>query len=94
MCYNCCDDRGGIDYTQIDSAFNLQTMIASGDGIELFHQAARICSNIIYILPKNTKKKDLSSLAKNSGLYCRVDDVHIHNKLKMIVAYFGPLFSS
>lgn len=69
-------------------------MITSGDGMDLFDRAVSVCSNIIYILPKNTKKKVLVDLGHRSGLYCRIEDVHIHNKLKMIVAYYGPLFSS
>ena len=69
-------------------------MITSGDGIELFHKAIQVCSNIVYILPKNTKKKDLLELARNAGgVYCRIEDVYIHNKLKMMIAYYGPLFS-
>jgi len=84
---------GGVDYTNTNSAFDIRTMITSGDGVDLFERAAQVFSNIIYILPKNTKKKDLLMLAQHSKLYCRVEDVHIHNKLKMIVAYFGPLFA-
>ena len=88
--YQC---RGGIDYTNTTSAFDLRTMITSGDGVELFNLAMQVCSNIIYILPKNMKKKDLVDLAATTGVYCRIEDVYIHNKLKMIVAYYGPLFS-
>ena len=67
-------------------------MIPSGDGVELFYKALLICPNIVYLLPKNTKKKDLVQLGRDSDSFYRIEDVYIHNKLKMIVAYYGPLF--
>lgn len=93
-----CDDvlltcRGGIDYASTKSAFDLRAMISSGDGVALFHTAVSVCPNIVYILPKHTKKKDLVDLAARSGLFVRVEEVHIHNKLKMMIAYYGPLFA-
>lgn len=81
---------GGIEYTS--SAFDLQTMITSGDGVDLFNQAARISKHIIYILPKHSNKRQLHDIGKSTGLPCIIEDVHLHGKLKMIVAYYGSMF--
>lgn len=87
---------GGPGYLQ-EAFFDLRTMVTSGDGIELALCAWQSCRNIVYLLPRNTRKSQLRELAILLGVRdCEfvVEDVYLNKKLKMTVAYFGPLFDS
>jgi hypothetical protein len=81
---------GGVNYSV--GQFNLRTMISSGDGIELAVLVSKVCSNIVYLLPRNTSENEIKLLAKGVGLSYRVEYMYLYGKLKMIVVYMGPLF--
>jgi hypothetical protein len=81
---------GGIDY-HFDS-FDLKTMITSGNGIELVQKVSQITSNIIFIIPKNTKLKQLYEISALTNLPMRIQRVSLHEKLKMLVVYYGEFF--
>ncbi len=84
---------GGVSYTN-NRKYNLSTMISSGDGIELLLQALEVCPNVIYILPKNTPKKTFDKICKAKQIDCLVEDMFLWDKLKMSIAYFGPMIAS
>lgn len=87
---------GGPSYLQQDH-FDLRSMVTSGDGVELALLAWKTCRNIVYLLPRNTRKGQLRELAVLLGVKDGefvVEEMYLNNKLKMTVAYFGPLFSS
>lgn len=63
------------------------------DGFELLRLALRSCPNVIYLLPRNTSLRDLKLAGQQNDLrLCLVEDLCLHDKCKMRVAYFGPLF--
>ena len=84
---------GGPDYSSV-SEYRLRTMIPSGDGVELIIKAARLCRNIVYIIPFNTKLEDIVEASRLSGLDVCIEDVYICRKIKLRVAYFGATFKS
>ena len=84
---------GGPDYSSV-SEYRLRTMIPSGDGVELIIKAARLCRNIVYIIPFNTKLEDIVEASRLSGLDVCIEDVYICRKIKLRVAYFGAIFKS
>lgn len=63
------------------------------DGFELLRLALEACPNAIYLLPRSTSLKDIKLAGqKNGARFCLVEDLCLHGKCKMRVAYFGPLF--
>jgi hypothetical protein len=81
---------GGIDYNS--NSFDLETMITSGNGIELVQKVSQITSKIIFIIPKNTKLKQLYEISSLTNLPIRIQRVSLHEKLKMLVVYYGDFF--
>lgn len=69
-------------------------MVSSGDGIDLLLTVAKICPNIVYLVPRNTSDEQIHEMQQLSGLPCRAEKVYLHKKMKMIVLYFGELFLS
>jgi hypothetical protein len=86
---------GGINYTNLPE-YDVTSMVhLSNDinGFQLISLATKITPNIIYLLPKNTTKRELNHFARVLNINCRIENIFLHGKLKMTVAYFGPLFS-
>jgi hypothetical protein len=83
---------GGINYSA-QAKFDLDKMITCGSGLELLALAAGVCNNVVYLLPRNTNKKQLRQLATILDIPCRIENVYIHDKCKMMVVYFGTLFN-
>ena len=67
-------------------------MITSGNGIELVQKVSQITSKIIFIIPKNTKLKQLYEISSLTNLPIRIQRVSLHEKLKMLVVYYGDFF--
>ena len=88
--------RGGVEYLSC-AAYDLRTMLPTGDFCELLGLAARAASNIVCILPRNTRKAQLEELSLtvlDRGLHpCLVEDVYLWGKCKMTIAYFGLMFA-
>eukprot|EP01037_Dinobryon_pediforme_P028070 gene28070-31198_t len=56
---------GGPDYS-LSEEFDLRSMLScggDGDGFRLLKEAIRIAKNVVYVLPRNTKLKQLKELA-------------------------------
>lgn len=81
---------GGVDYNS--QYFDLETMITSGNGMELVESASRVSSHIIFIVPKNTKLKQLYEISNRINLPIRIQKISLYDKLKMIVVYYGEYF--
>ncbi len=79
---------GGPDYLE-QSEYDLSTMLSCGDGIKLVAAAAAVADNIIYIVPRNTIDKQLTSLANILGCKYRIENIYINNKCKLKIAYYG-----
>lgn len=82
---------GGIRYSS-QAKFDLETMIMCGSGLELLKIALDACPNVVYLLPRNTNKRQLIQLSKMLNVRCKIDNVYIHDKCKMMVVYFGPIW--
>lgn len=82
---------GGPSYTEEES-FDIQTMISSGDGLVLGQLGLRCAHNVVYILPKHTLRWQLRAIAARGSVSLLIEDIYLHGKLKLLVAYFGPLF--
>ena len=85
---------GGPDYS-LSEEFDLRSMLScggDGDGFRLLKEAIRIAKNVVYVLPRNTKLKQLKELAAEVDLPCRVETILIGKKAKMILALFGAVF--
>lgn len=87
-----CPPWGGPEYNQVD-VFDLTSMIPSGDGMKLVQLASKICTNMIYIVPKNTPKKQLEDIAKLIGCKVCIEDIFLHGRLKLRIAYYGDILS-
>ena len=83
---------GGPDYS-LTKNYDLRADVTSGDGIELVAKAAKICRNIIYILPKNIQQLQIQEICKLNNLPCFIETIYLHNVPKMKVIYFGELFN-
>lgn len=81
---------GGPEYSE-KSDYSLRSDITSGNGIELVELASRLCSNIVYIIPKNTSLAEIKESASISQLPHVVEDVFLHGKLKLKVVYYGSI---
>ncbi len=79
---------GGPDYLE-QSEYDLSTMLSCGDGIKLVAAAAAVADNIIYIVPRNTIDKQLTTLANILGCKYRIENIYINNKCKLKIAYYG-----
>lgn len=67
-------------------------MITSGNGIELVQLASKISNKIIFIIPKNTILKQLYEISTLINLPLRIQKVSLHDKIKMLVVYYGDFF--
>jgi len=68
---------GGPNYVNSES-FDLESMLScgpNGDGFDLLLQAAQICRNLVYILPRNTKNSQLFELGDLVGLPCHIQNI-------------------
>lgn len=81
---------GGVDYSS--NYFDLTTMITSGNGIELVQLASKISNKIIFIVPKNTILAQLYDISKIINLPVHIQKISLHDKVKMLVAYYGEIF--
>ncbi len=68
-------------------------MIPSGDGVDLIGKTSKLCRNIVYIIPYNTKIEDIQESADRCGLEVMVEDIYLYAKLKLRVAYYGEKFA-
>ena len=85
---------GGMAYAEKGCKFDLHTMFSFGDGFDLVELALRRSKHVVYLVPRNTHKKQFEELAAKFSVQCSVEDLYIHGKCKMTVAYIGPLFKS
>ncbi len=69
-------------------------MIPSGDGHELLQLTSQISSHIVFIVPKNTSRKQLEEISESIHLPLRIQKISLYDKPKMIVAYYGSYFQS
>ena len=87
---------GGPDYYKAAS-FDLKTMLScgpNGDGFDLLMKASKVCRNLVYILPRNTKNAQLFKLGKLVGLPCHIQLIYMSKSaLKMKIAHYGELFT-
>jgi hypothetical protein len=85
---------GGLDYSR--GQYDLRTMIACGDGIELAVKAYARCKNIVMLVPRNTSLEQIQEMQSLLGddCPCLVERIHIYSKLKMVAVYFGAMFQS
>lgn len=86
---------GGPEYLS-QGHFRLDDGINVGgtcNGTELFRRTMSVCENVVYLLPRNVRPSDLRRLA---GLHpsqtCEMERNFINHKIKMVTAYFGPVF--
>ena len=85
---------GGVDYNCDGIDFNLHTSISVGDGFDLVELSLKICDHIVYLVPKNTPKRQFEEMSAKFNVYCGVEDIFLHGKCKMTIAYIGPKFRS
>lgn len=69
-------------------------MIPCGNGIKLVENSSKISSHIILLVPKNTKLNQLYEIGTLINLPIRIQKISLHNKLKMLVVYYGEYFQS
>ena len=81
---------GGMFYQQ--KQFDIRCLNTDGnmDGVRLFELSKQITPNIAYFLPKNTKYRQLQSLA-HKGQKCEIQKNRLFNKVKSVTAYYGNL---
>ncbi|OQS04383.1 trimethylguanosine synthase [Thraustotheca clavata] len=80
---------GGPEYLNAPE-FTLDTMMMGDQsGIDLFHLARKITSNIVYFLPRNTSKAQIRSLVPEET--CEFEHNFLNKKLKTITIYCGAL---
>lgn len=87
-----CPPWGGPEYLAEDT-WDLQSGMPCGDGYLLTAMAYCTAKNIALVLPRNTQESQLRSLAAVCNSPCRVFEMNVRGKCKLIVACFGPLFS-
>lgn len=78
----------GVDYISTCKKYDLLTMINVGNknGYELLEAASKVSKNIVYLLPKNSKITQLFEFSRKLSLFCRVENIYLHGKFKMLVA--------
>lgn len=86
-----CPPWGGPEYLAAD-VWDMRTGIPSGDGYLLAAMAYSTAKNVALVLPRNTQESQLRSLAVVLNSPCRVFEMNVQGKCKLIVACFGPLF--
>ena len=84
---------GGMHYLK-HKTYDIRSMISSGDGIDLIQRVSTVVKNIIYLLPRNIANGQINEMRLCTGMHCRVDNVFLYKKCKMVVLYFGDLFKS
>jgi hypothetical protein len=85
---------GGPEYTQHE-AFDLRTMLTcgDGDGLELLRSALMLCPNLVFIIPRNTTASAIKAIARSLSSPCCIDEIYMHSRIKLKVAYFGDILT-
>ena len=85
---------GGINYTE--SAINLESFGEIGNLVEMVKVS--LCPigarGVVLILPKTTHKTQFERMSKLCNFKVYVEDIYLWGKLKMTVAYIGPMFQN
>ncbi|CAB02307.2 Trimethylguanosine synthase [Caenorhabditis elegans] len=80
---------GGPSYLKAKE-FDLATGCCP-NGIDIFDVSLKICPNIAYFLPRNTKVSQLVELATKAKSRMEIEQSALNSKIKTITVYYGKL---